>query len=166
MQRSGPDRPSRIGFSERFLLVAARESRRTEYQRLLDAARIRRLLNTSRERPAPLQLSTEVTHPAPMSPQQIKRSIEARAETNQDIKFLDKKQCAVCLSSWKEILLEESHLVFTHCGHVYCRPCALRIASEGRRECSICKRSLAGVIPPFRRLHLPLDPQLMRYQVA
>ena len=63
--------------------------------------------------PTPLQLSKEVTHPAPMSTRQIKRSIEARPETNQDVRFLHKKQCAVCLSSWKEILLVGNHLVFT-----------------------------------------------------
>ena len=37
----------------------------------------------------------EEVPPSPVvTTQQIKRSIEARAETNQDIKFLDKKQCA------------------------------------------------------------------------
>ena len=72
---------------------------------------IRNLSDTARS--APLELSKEVTHPAPMSTRQIKRSIEARPETNQDVRFLDTKQCAVCLSSWKEILLEENHLVFT-----------------------------------------------------
>ena len=105
-------------------------------------------------------LQEEVTHPAPMTTLQIKRAIETRPETNQDVKFLDKKKCAVCLSSWKEILLAELCLVFTHCGHVFCRPCAMRIASENRKECAVCKRSLAFVTPPFRRLHLPLDPQL------
>ena len=107
-----------------------------------------------------LQLQDEVTHPSPMTSQQIKQAIESRPETNQDIRFLDKKKCAVCLSSWKEILLEEKCLVFTHCGHVFCRPCAMRIASERLKQCSICKRSLARANPPFRRLHLPLDPKL------
>ena len=63
----------------------------------------------------PLQPLTtnEVTHPAPMTSLQIKEAIEKRPETNQDVKFLEKKKCAVCLSSWREILLEEKHLVFT-----------------------------------------------------
>ena len=60
-----------------------------------------------------LQLQDEVTHPSPMTSQQIKQAIESRPETNQDVKFLEKKECAVCLSSWKEILLEEKQLVFT-----------------------------------------------------
>ena len=110
--------------------------------------------------PAPVDLSQEVTHAAPMSPEQIKRSVETRPETNQDIKFLEKKKCSVCLETWKEILLEGKHLVFTKCGHVFCRDCALRFASEGRRECPLCKKSLRGVNPPFRRLHMPLDPRL------
>ena len=109
-----------------------------------------------------LDLSEEITHAAPMAPQQIKQSIEARSETNQDIKFLEKKKCSVCLGSWKEILMEGKHLVFTKCGHIFCRDCAIRFASEGKRECPLCKKSLAGVNPPFRRLHMPLDPRLKK----
>ena len=153
MPRLGRNRPSRRRFRQRL------NSSRTEIHTLRQRRQaIRNLF--SRQNSVTVQLPQEVTYPAPMTSQQIKRSIEARAETNQDVKFLAKKQCAVCLSSWKEILLGENHLVFTQCGHVFCRPCALRIASEGRRECAMCKRSFAGVTPPFRRLHLPLDPKL------
>ena len=162
MPRLEPARPSRSRYLIQIDLVRRRIIQDQDHENLRQR-RIQRLrisLNTDSERSAPLQLSNEVTHPAPMSTRQIKQSIETRPETNQDIKFLDKKQCAVCLSSWKEILLGENHLVFTQCGHVFCRPCALRIASEGRRECAMCKRSFAGVTPPFRRLHLPLDPKL------
>ena len=116
-----------------------------------------------RPRPRPtLDLSEEVTHVAPMTPQQIKQSIQSRPDTNQDIKFMEKKKCGVCLGSWKEILMEGKHLVFTECGHIFCRDCATRFASEGRRECPLCKKSLVGVCPPFRRLHLPLDPRLKK----
>ena len=109
-----------------------------------------------------LDLSEEVTHTAPMTTQQIKQSIEKRPETNQDIKFLNKKKCGVCLESWKDILMEGKHLVFTKCGHIFCRDCAIRFASEGKRECPLCKKSLVGVNPPFRRLHMPLDPRLKK----
>ena len=51
-------------------------------------------------------------------------------------------------------MLEENHLVFTAA-----TAGLARIASEGRRECSMSKRSLAGATPPFRRLHLPMDPK-------
>ena len=156
MPRLEPNRLSRSQLN--FVRQLIGQDRRHFFQS--SPQRIQNSLNTDGQTPAPLQLSNEVTHPAPMSTGQIKQSIETRPETNQDIKFLDKKQCAVCLSSWKDILLEENHLVFTQCGHVFCRPCALRIASEGRRECAMCKRSLVGVTPPFRRLHLPLDPKL------
>ena len=100
-----------------------------------------------------------------MSTEQIKESIKARPDSNQDIKFLDKKTCGVCLSSWKEILLEGKHLVFTKCGHIYCRDCAGTISSQGNRECSICRRSLRRDDPKFRRLHLPLDPKLKKKPV-
>ena len=114
-------------------------------------------------RPRPtLNISEEVTHEAPMTTEQIKQSIQSRPETNQDIKFLNKKKCGVCLGSWKEILMEGKHLVFTKCGHIFCRDCAIRFASEGKRECPLCKKSLAGVNPPFRRLHMPLDPRLKK----
>ena len=128
--------------------------------------RMQRSLPESLERPGPsrsnLDLSEEVTHEAPMTPQQIKHSIESRPDTNQDIKFMEKKKCGVCLGSWKEILMEGKHLVFTECGHIFCRDCAIRFASEGKRECPLCKKSLAGVNPPFRRLHMPLDPRLKK----
>ena len=112
--------------------------------------------------PLPLDLSKEISHPAAMLTHQIKQSIEARPETNQDIKFLEKKECSVCLASWKEILLGEKNLVFTDCGHVFCRDCAIRIASEGSRKCALCQKSFVGKDPPFRRLHLPLDPRLKK----
>ena len=109
-----------------------------------------------------LDLSKEVTHGAPMTTEQIKQSIESRPDTNQDIKFMEKKKCGVCLETWKEILMEGKYLVFTKCGHVFCRDCAIRFASEGKRECPLCKKSLVGVNPPFRRLHMPLDPRLKK----
>ena len=55
--------------------------------------------------PPTLDLSKKVTHAAPMSTEQIKRSVESRPETNQHIKFLEKKKCGVCRETWKEILL-------------------------------------------------------------
>ena len=108
----------------------------------------------------PLDLSEEVTHAAPMTTEQIKHSIETRPETN--IKFLEKKKFGVCVETWKDILMEGKHLVYTACGHIFCRDCAIRFASEGKRECPLCKKSLAGVFPPFRRLHVPLDPRLKK----
>ena len=112
--------------------------------------------------PRPLDLSNEISHPAPMTNMEIKQAIEARHVRNQDVIFFEKKECSVCLASWKEILLAEKNLVFTACGHVFCRECAIKLASEGRRECALCKRTLDGVTPPFRRLHLPLDPRLKK----
>ena len=120
----------------------------------------------SRPTPAPtrpnLDLSKEVIHAAPMTPQQIKQSIETRPDTNQDIKFMEKKKCRVCLGSWKAILMEGKHLVFTECNHIFCRDCATKFAAEGKKECPLCKKSLIGVCPPFRRLHVHLDPRLKK----
>ena len=62
------------------------------WRREIELTEIRNLSDTASQRSAPLQLSKEVTHPAPMSTRQIKRSIEARPETNQDVRFLDTKQ--------------------------------------------------------------------------
>ena len=111
--------------------------------------------------PATIDLTDEVTHPSPMSQQEIKQSIETRSETNQDIKFLDAKTCSVCLATWKELLLDEKSLVFLRCGHIFCRDCAKQFSTTGRRECPNCRKTLLNCKPPFRRLHIPLDPRLM-----
>ena len=105
--------------------------------------------------------SREITHPSPMTSQQIKNSIETRSSENQDIKFLEKKECVVCLRSWRDILVDEDHLVFLKCGHVYCRQCAVKLSSQGWRVCSLCRNEI-GSNPPFRRLHVPLDPRLKK----
>ena len=110
MPRLEPDRPSRSRYLIQLDLVRRRiiQDQDHEYLRQRRIQRVRISLNTGGQTSAPPQLSNEVTHPAPMSTQQIKQSIETRPETNQDIKFLDKKQCAVCLSSWKDILFKET----------------------------------------------------------
>ena len=108
-----------------------------------------------------LDFSREITHPAPMTSHQIRNSIETRSQDNQDIKFLEKTKCGVCLGSWKEILVDEDHLVFLQCGHVFCRKCAVRFSAGSKRECPVCRKKV-GPDPPFRRLHIPLDPRLKK----
>ena len=144
-------------------IIRNRRSRTRRVNHVVDAYERRRgdqFLRGFSRPPATIDLTDEVSYPSPMTKQEIKKSIEARPETNQDIKFLEAKSCSVCLASWKEILLDEKYLVFLRCGHVFCRDCAKQFSTTGRRECPNCRKTLLNVKPAFRRLHIPLDPRL------
>ena len=75
MQRLEPDRPSRSRYLIQLDLVRRRiiQDQNHEYLRQRHIQRLQNSLNTGGQTPAPLQLSNEVTHPAPMSTLQIKQ---------------------------------------------------------------------------------------------
>ena len=94
------------------------------WEQEIELTEIRNFSDTASQRSAPLQLSQEITHPAPMSARQIKQSVEARPETNQDVRFLGTKQRFAFPAGRKPPRF--------HCGHVYCRPCKDRLGrSQG-----------------------------------
>lgn len=100
-----------------------------------------------------------------MTTAQIKKSILTRNDENQDIKFLKRKSCCVCLSTWRELLLDDKHLVFLKCGHILCKDCAETINNQNHnRECPLCRKKFSNnkKNSNYTRLHLPLDPRLKK----
>ena len=57
--------------------------------------------------------------------------------------FFENKKCSVCLSSYKEILDENLHIVVPRCGHPLCCKCADNILKS--RKCPQCR----GYIPSY-----------------
>jgi len=100
-----------------------------------------------------------------MTTAQIKKSILTRNNDNQDIKFLKRKSCCVCLNTWMELLLDDKHLVFLKCGHILCKDCAETINNQTyNRECPLCRKKFSSnkKNSNYTRLHLPVDPKLRK----
>jgi len=76
------------------------------------------------------------------------KSPEEKLETTkQKIGFLDGNKCSVCLSSYSEIILNESHLVATPCGHVFCCKCADDMWTRKKPFCPVCRVKLVPFYP-------------------
>ena len=55
--------------------------------------------------------------------------------------FFDTNACAVCLSTYREILSNDLHIVVNDCGHPYCCDCADKLIVK-RISCPRCKKDV------------------------
>ena len=61
------------------------------------------------------------------------------------MKFLDENKCSVCLSSYKEVLDNNFHIVIPSCGHPLCCECADNILKSTKKECPRCRGNVTAI---------------------
>ena len=60
------------------------------------------------------------------------------------MKFFEDNTCSVCLSSYKEILDDNLHIVIPTCGHPLCCECADNILRRKKKECPRCRGNITA----------------------
>ena len=63
---------------------------------------------------------------------EIKDAILNLQPDGPDNQFLCRNNCPICIESFRDIYLEEQHIVFTDCGHFFCRLCAKRFVEKSK----------------------------------
>ena len=69
--------------------------------------------------------------------------------------FFEENQCSVCLSSYKEVLDENRHIVIPNCGHPLCCECADNILKSTKKECPRCRGNIT--CQPFKLMKFNAD---------
>ena len=68
----------------------------------------------------------------------LKHKLAALDKDSKVLKQFEDHKCSICLSSYKEILDEDLHIVVSNCGHPLCCKCAEYII-ESEKECPQCR---------------------------
>ena len=73
------------------------------------------------------------------------------------MKFFEENKCSVCLSSYKEVLDENLHIVVPSCGHPLCCGCADKILLERKKQCPRCKGNISAQSFNLMKFNADLD---------
>ena len=75
---------------------------------------------------------------------EIKQKLATVAKDGKVMKFFEDNKCSVCLSSYKEILDNNLHIVVSTCGHPLCCECTYNILVSEKKECPRCRGNLTA----------------------
>ena len=79
-----------------------------------------------------------------ISHSEVQQKLGTVDKDNNVILFFQDNKCSVCLSSYKEILDDELHIVIPSCGHPLCCQCADNILMCTKKECPRCRGSITA----------------------
>ena len=74
-----------------------------------------------------------------ISQSEVKQKLVNLDKDSTNMKFFEENKCSVCLSSYKEILDDDLHIVVPLCGHPLCCDCADTILKSTKIECPRCR---------------------------
>ena len=75
---------------------------------------------------------------------ELKQKLEHLNKDSEIVKFFLVNKCCVCLSSYKEILDDNLHIVIPTCGHPLCCQCADNILVSRKKECPRCREKFSA----------------------
>ena len=75
---------------------------------------------------------------------EIKQKLATFQKDGRTMKFFEDNKCSVCLSSYKEVLDENLHIVVPSCGHPLCCGCADNILKSAKKECPRCRGNITA----------------------
>ena len=79
-----------------------------------------------------------------ISQSELQQKLAVVEKNNKVMKFFEDNQCSVCLSSYKEILDEDLHIVVPSCGHPLCCKCADNILVSEKKQCPRCRGNISA----------------------
>ena len=79
-----------------------------------------------------------------ISHSELKQKLENLNKDSEIMKFFVENKCSVCLSSYKEILDDNLHIVIPTCGHPLCCQCADNILMSEKKECPRCRGNITA----------------------
>ena len=75
---------------------------------------------------------------------EVQQKLAIVDKTNKVLTFFEDNKCSVCLSSYKEILVENVHIVIPSCGHPLCCKCADNILNSEKKVCPRCRGNVTA----------------------
>ena len=75
---------------------------------------------------------------------EIQQKLATVGKDSKVMKFFEDNKCCVCLSTYKEILDNDLHIVVPSCGHPLCCECAYNILASEKKECPRCRGNLTA----------------------
>ena len=78
------------------------------------------------------------------------------------MKFFEDNKCSVCLSSYKETLDNDLHIVVPSCGHPLCCKCAYNILVCEKKECPRCRGKLTAKSFSLMKFNADLEMETQR----
>ena len=88
---------------------------------------------------------------------QVKEKLENVQKDSKVLKFFEDKKCSVCLSSYKEIINDNLHIVVPTCGHPLCCKCADNILMSAKKDCPQCRRNITADSFNLMRFYADLE---------
>ena len=79
-----------------------------------------------------------------ISQSEIQQKLAIVEKENKVMTFFEDNKCSVCLSSYKEMLDDNLHIVVPSCGHPLCCGCADNILKSTKKECPRCRGNITG----------------------
>ena len=79
-----------------------------------------------------------------ISQSKLQQKLSIVDKDSEIMKFFEDNKCSVCLSSYKEALDENLHIIVPSCGHPLCCECADNILRSEKKECPRCRGNITG----------------------
>ena len=79
-----------------------------------------------------------------ISQSDLKQKLAIVEKDSRVLNFFEDNKCSVCLSSYKEILVDNLHIVVPTCGHPLCCQCADNILMSEKHKCPSCRGNLTS----------------------
>ena len=79
-----------------------------------------------------------------ISQSELQQKLATVGKDNKVMKFFEDNKCCVCLSSYKEALDDNHHIVIPSCGHPLCCECADNILASTKKECPRCRGNITA----------------------
>ena len=85
---------------------------------------------------------TQASTTTDISYSELKEKLATLDKESTIYKLFKDNKCPVCISSYKEIVIEDLHIVISSCGHPSCCKCADNILSKMKKECPLCRSKI------------------------
>ena len=79
-----------------------------------------------------------------ISQSEVQQKLAIVEKENKVMTFFEDNKCSVCLSSYKEMLDDNLHIVVPSCGHPLCCACADNILKSTKKECPRCRGNITA----------------------
>lgn len=93
------------------------------------------------------------------SQSEVQQKLAIYEKENKVMKLFKENTCSVCLSSYKEILDDNHHIVVPSCGHPLCCECADNILRSTKKECPLCRGNFTA--DSFNRMKFNADLEIV-----
>ena len=93
---------------------------------------------------------------------EVQQKLATVAKDSKVMTFFEDNKCSVCLSSYKEILDNDLHIIVPFCGHPLCCECARNILMSQKKECPRCRGKITAESFSLMKFNAQLEMETQR----